>query len=275
MARTQARLPTLAARQDPATFMAFDVLAVDGGDLCALPWAERRQILQDLYELSGGTSTWRVSTAFADGHGLLAATAGMGLEGVVAKRVTSRYWPGRRTPYWRKVKHRSYEWFDLLGWRAPKGRDPGGCWPGGTAASSPARSRRSPQRRTGASRRTGSRARRRGPRRGAATGGPGARSRWASWNGCPAGGCESRWRVLSGLSTEASEGMAEQVVRYAVTAWVQNGIVDHEGAPCGSAMLRVRLRRPTTASSSSVDGPTEGQRGERSAAYPMPNRRRA
>ncbi len=54
----------------------------------------------------------------------------MGLEGVVAKRVTSRYWPGRRTPYWRKVKHRSYEWFDLLGWRAPKGRDPGGVLAG-------------------------------------------------------------------------------------------------------------------------------------------------
>ena len=130
MARTQARLPTLAARQDPATFMAFDVLAVDGEDLCARPWAERRQILQDLHELSGGTSAWRVNTAFADGEGLLAATAGMGLEGVVAKRVTSRYWPGRRTPYWRKVKHRSYEWFDLLGWRAPKGRDPGGVLAG-------------------------------------------------------------------------------------------------------------------------------------------------
>jgi bifunctional non-homologous end joining protein LigD len=46
---------------------------------------------------------------------LLAASAGMGLEGVVAKPVTSRYWPGRRTPYWRRVKHRTFEWFELLG----------------------------------------------------------------------------------------------------------------------------------------------------------------
>jgi bifunctional non-homologous end joining protein LigD len=67
-----------------------------------------------------------VNTAFVDGPGLLAATAGLVLEGVVAKRVTSRYWPGRRTPYWRKVKHRTYEWFELPGWRAPAGRDPGG-----------------------------------------------------------------------------------------------------------------------------------------------------
>jgi hypothetical protein len=29
-----------------------------------------------------------------------------------------------------KVKHRSFEWFDLLGWRAPAGRDPGGLLAG-------------------------------------------------------------------------------------------------------------------------------------------------
>ncbi|HXW82675.1 MAG TPA: hypothetical protein VEJ84_24470 [Acidimicrobiales bacterium] len=45
----------------------------------------------------------------------------------MAKRVTSRYLPGGRTAYWRKVKHRRYEWFELLGWRAPVGGDPG--WP--------------------------------------------------------------------------------------------------------------------------------------------------
>ncbi len=83
------------------------MLAVDGTDLCARPWAERRQILQDPYAISGDTNAWRLSTAFAGGAGLLAATAGMGLEGVVAKRVTSRYWPGGRSPYWRKVKHRT------------------------------------------------------------------------------------------------------------------------------------------------------------------------
>jgi ATP-dependent DNA ligase len=75
-------------------------------------------------------NVWRVNTAFVDGPGLLAATADMALEGVVAKRITSRYWPGRRTGYWRKVKHRSFEWFDLLGWRAPVGRNLGGLLAG-------------------------------------------------------------------------------------------------------------------------------------------------
>jgi bifunctional non-homologous end joining protein LigD len=125
MARTQSRLPLTAARRAPITFMAFDVLAVEGIDMCGCPWVKRRRTLEELYD-QASEDIWRVNTAFADGPSLLAATAGMGLEGVVAKRVTSRYWPGRRTPYWRKVKHRSYEWFELLGWRAPAGRDSGG-----------------------------------------------------------------------------------------------------------------------------------------------------
>jgi bifunctional non-homologous end joining protein LigD len=129
MARTQSRLPMAAARQAPVTFMAFDVLAVDAIDMCGSPWAKRRRALEELYD-QAADDIWRVNTAFADGPGLLAATAGMGLEGVVAKRVTSRYWPGRRTPYWRKIKHRSFEWFELLGWRAPAGRDPGGLLAG-------------------------------------------------------------------------------------------------------------------------------------------------
>src|SRR5262249_43924526 len=114
-----------AARAAPVIFMAFDVLAMAGDDVCLQPWVERRQLLHQLHQ-NAPDATWRVNTAFVDGPGLLAATADMGLEGVVAKRVTSRYWPGRRTAYWRKVKHRRYEWFDLLGWRAPSGRNPGG-----------------------------------------------------------------------------------------------------------------------------------------------------
>jgi bifunctional non-homologous end joining protein LigD len=129
MARTQSKLPLTAARQAPVTFMAFDVLTVDAIDMCGCPWAKRRRTLEELHA-QAPDDIWRVNTAFADGPGLLAATAGMGLEGVVAKRVTSRYWPGRRTPYWRKVKNRSFEWFELLGWRAPAGRDPGGLLAG-------------------------------------------------------------------------------------------------------------------------------------------------
>jgi bifunctional non-homologous end joining protein LigD len=61
-----------------------------------------------------------------DGPALYAATRGLGVEGVVAKRVSSRYLAGRRSRAWLKVKHRSGGWFDLVGWRLPTGRDPVG-----------------------------------------------------------------------------------------------------------------------------------------------------
>jgi bifunctional non-homologous end joining protein LigD len=70
--------------------MAFDVLCLDGIDLCGRPWSERRHTLEDLRAAGRGDQCWRVNTAFVDGVGLLAATADLGLEGVVAKRVTSR-----------------------------------------------------------------------------------------------------------------------------------------------------------------------------------------
>lgn len=125
MGRLGAGLPGLAARLAPVTFMAFDVLMVDGESSCSLPWAARRALLEDLHR-EGADPVWRINTAFDDGGGLLTATAGMGLEGVVAKRTTSRYQPGRRSRSWRKFKHQTVEWFDLVGWRPPKGREAGG-----------------------------------------------------------------------------------------------------------------------------------------------------
>ena len=49
---------------------------------------------------------WRVSPTYDDGTALLDAARARGLEGVVAKRLDSRYEPGRRTRAWLKVKVR-------------------------------------------------------------------------------------------------------------------------------------------------------------------------
>lgn len=125
MARVLSGLPSVAARQHPATLMAFDLLSHAGANTCSLPWTSRRNLLQGLLGDPGGRS-WRLNTAFPDGQALLAQTAEMGLEGVVAKRCQSRYLPGRRTQYWRKVKHQTVEWFDCLGWVPPRERDRGG-----------------------------------------------------------------------------------------------------------------------------------------------------
>ena len=56
------------------------------------------------------------------GRALLKATEAQGLEGVVAKRLDSRYEPGRRTGAWLKVKHVQRQELVIAGWLPGEGR---------------------------------------------------------------------------------------------------------------------------------------------------------
>ena len=85
------------AKETPVTYIIFDLLWLDGRSLMDLPYTERRARLAELELGDGGR--WRVPD-YVVGHGeqLLAATEEQGLEGVIAKRLDSKYEPGRRTP---------------------------------------------------------------------------------------------------------------------------------------------------------------------------------
>ncbi|HVS29665.1 MAG TPA: non-homologous end-joining DNA ligase, partial [Solirubrobacteraceae bacterium] len=91
------------AAELPVVYMLFDVPFLDGHSLCPEPYTERRARLESL-QLDG--PTWRTpSPQRADGAAMLAATRKLGIEGVVAKRLDSRYEPGRRSPAWVKVRN--------------------------------------------------------------------------------------------------------------------------------------------------------------------------
>jgi bifunctional non-homologous end joining protein LigD len=102
------------AAESPVTYAIFDLLWLDGHSLMDLPYTERRERLAEL-ELDG--EHWRVP-AHHPGHGsaLLAATREQGLEGVVAKRLDSRYAPGRRDGNWLKVKNSRRQELVIGGW---------------------------------------------------------------------------------------------------------------------------------------------------------------
>ena len=88
-----------------AVIQFFDVLQIDGNDTIDLPYLDRRRLLDQLIEPG---DNWTVpSYRIGDGPTLLAATAEQGLEGVIAKRIDSRYRPGTRTKDWRKIKNRT------------------------------------------------------------------------------------------------------------------------------------------------------------------------
>ena len=85
------------------TFVIFDVLAEDGKSTMALPYTARRSILERL-DLHG--ASWCTPETFDDGERLFQAVVRQGLEGIVAKPLSSAYKPGGRD--WLKVKNRRY-----------------------------------------------------------------------------------------------------------------------------------------------------------------------
>jgi bifunctional non-homologous end joining protein LigD len=91
------------AREIAVTYVIFDLLWLSGESLIDRPYVERRARLEGL-GLQG--AAWQ-TPAFQRGDGarLLAASREQGLEGVVAKRLDSRYEPGRRSGAWVKVKN--------------------------------------------------------------------------------------------------------------------------------------------------------------------------
>jgi bifunctional non-homologous end joining protein LigD len=103
------------AERRPATFLAFDLLHLDGRSTRELAYERRRELLLEL-RLDDG-DRWRTPRHFvADSKQVLAATRERGLEGVVAKRLGSPYLPGVRSGAWVKHKHRRTESFLVSGW---------------------------------------------------------------------------------------------------------------------------------------------------------------
>jgi bifunctional non-homologous end joining protein LigD len=91
------------AAQIPATCIVFDLLYLDGQLTTKQPYQQRRELLDGL-ALNG--PSWQTPPAFTEvsGADILAAATSQRMEGVVAKRLTSRYRPGERSPDWVKVK---------------------------------------------------------------------------------------------------------------------------------------------------------------------------
>ncbi len=104
----------------PVVYAIFDLLYLDGHVLMGLPYEERRCRLE---ALGLGGPAWRVPGVHpGQGSMLLEATRAQGLEGIVAKRLDSRYEAGRRTGAWLKIKHTLRQELVIGGWIPGEGR---------------------------------------------------------------------------------------------------------------------------------------------------------
>jgi bifunctional non-homologous end joining protein LigD len=104
----------------PIVYYLFDLLEVEGEPIVDLPLEERRQRLEQL--LDRRNKTVRLSEGFDDGQALLAAAEQQRLEGIMAKRLGSRYLPGKRSRDWLKVKGHGRQEFVIAGYTKGQGR---------------------------------------------------------------------------------------------------------------------------------------------------------
>jgi bifunctional non-homologous end joining protein LigD len=107
-----------ATATNPVVYFAFDLLAVDGFDLRALPLERRKALLAEVVPKAGVIRY--VDHVVGRGEELYRAVAERGLEGVVAKRRASPY-RGERSSDWRKLRLARTDDFAVVGWSAPRG----------------------------------------------------------------------------------------------------------------------------------------------------------
>ena len=112
--------PPKTVRESPVTFLASDVLHLDGHPTTSLPWEERRVLLESL-----GVSAprWSVAPRLDSGSDAVRASRDLGLTGVLAKRLASPYTAGRSED-WRLVDSRREEEVAIGGWVADGNDEP-------------------------------------------------------------------------------------------------------------------------------------------------------
>ncbi len=107
------------ARQLPVVYIVFDLLYIDGQDLTARPLEERRRALEEAIVPSDHIQISPVTEG--EGTALYKAAEEQGLEGIMAKRLSSVYQPGERSKDWLKVKVTFEADVVVVGWTEGEG----------------------------------------------------------------------------------------------------------------------------------------------------------
>ena len=92
------------ARTMPATYVVFDLLYDQFESLLTWPLITRRDRLEKLLQRCAHPHLVFSQGLVGPGQAFFADVCRQGLEGIVAKRLASRYRPGRRTNAWLKIK---------------------------------------------------------------------------------------------------------------------------------------------------------------------------
>jgi bifunctional non-homologous end joining protein LigD len=106
---------------DDILYYVFDLLWIDGYDIKEATLTERRTLLQEVIPLNDYI---KFSESFDNGTQLYDLMKGKGMEGIIAKRKTSSYRPGKRDKSWLKIPILNRQEYVIGGWtESENGRD--------------------------------------------------------------------------------------------------------------------------------------------------------
>lgn len=102
----------------PIQFIVFDCLQYNGQDLTKKKLIERKEVLKDI--LPESDIIKYCDHLEKEGIALFEQATKMNLEGIIAKRIDSKYFPDKRSKEWLKIKNVNVDDFKIVGWTDPK-----------------------------------------------------------------------------------------------------------------------------------------------------------
>ena len=107
----------------PAIYLVFDLMYLDFAPVIELPLTERRRPLADLVAACRSSNVALSEGIVGAGVRFYREVCERAMEGVMAKRLDSRYLPGRRSDAWVKIKRRVSYHCVVLGFLDKEGND--------------------------------------------------------------------------------------------------------------------------------------------------------
>ena len=108
----------LAIKAKPAYLYAFDCLYLNGKKMTSYPLSRRVEWLNAIFKQNDKA---RISTVFEDGNQIYEAAKAMDLEGIMIKKKSGLYYPGKRATAWQKLKFRQTFEAHIIGYTKGKG----------------------------------------------------------------------------------------------------------------------------------------------------------
>ncbi len=110
-------------RDDRLYYYVFDLLYLNGTNLCTFSLKNRRELLKELLSSLSSNSLIRLSENIKENAGKFFQKAcQLGLEGIISKRTDSLYESGVRTDKWLKIKCLKRQEFVICGFTSPAGK---------------------------------------------------------------------------------------------------------------------------------------------------------